>query len=228
MSQLLKISPTMLNDYAIYEYEKYNGILDKQGLIKRWTEKEPPTEKMERGTAYHSLFEHGPENYYNPKTNMYDVPVESGNVYTFSKEIALPAYEFRKQRPLAVYELYDRTVYNVDGQLVVCSKKIDCLNLGVVTDFKVTDRGNYTDYWGSFQHYCYLDAFDDVFQFEIRTYKINESKNTVKETSYIFGREDDMRNKIIDQMRKVLFFLFSNKIESYVTTEFTGMERVRY
>lgn len=122
-------------------------------LIRRILGQEPPSEKMEAGTAFHAALEHAQHG---------DVETLKANGYTFTFEgdftIALPM----------IREVRASKSYMVDGRPFVVSGQVDAIEGKRVEDHKTTGRFDADRYIAGCQWRLYLDIFGaDLFRWNV-------------------------------------------------------------
>lgn len=167
----LRISPSKLEKFRLHVTEAYFGTITKEAVIDYIKGISVPTERMDWGTAFHTIIEEGPEGYFDQELGVCQVPVKSGAIITLDKEDVDAALNYRAAYPTMVHELAINNYFQVNGHEVQMKMILDGINGTDVHECKTTDKpADYSKYENSIQWRCYALATGcrrvqyDVFQ----------------------------------------------------------------
>ena len=169
-------------------YLKLNSVSDEQ-MKRQLLRREPANERMNIGTAWHSVME---------EISSDQILEAEKNGYVFRVdcdcEVILPQ----------IYEIRAKKDYDIDGYTVTLSGKTDGISGNKITDHKLTFNPHPENYFEAYQWRAYLDIFNaDSFEYIIYAAKQNGRKITIydvdKMTMYRYpGMEKDIEKGIRD------------------------------
>lgn len=135
-----------VSNVEAFRYFEQDEEADPQKFIQELLFGIPETDSMRAGTAFHKALEVAP-------TGIQVYKLEAlGHVFTF-------ADDFELQLP-AIRELRASKTYMVDGQPIVISGQVDCIDGIRIDDHKSTSRFDPDRYLSGYQWRLYLDIFN--------------------------------------------------------------------
>jgi hypothetical protein len=172
--ETLFVSPSKLEVYRRYMNQEWRGSVTLQNVVDYIKGVKVWSPKMNFGTAYHYLLEHGPEKYLDHSTGKYVVFRGSmPEPVIFTEPQVEPVIYFREKYPRMVYETIHYYPLEVGGKEICLGMIIDGLNgLEVHEQKTVEGEFNFTNYARSLQWKIYLLATGaNLIQYNVFEYK---------------------------------------------------------
>ncbi len=155
---MYKVTPSLLETYRKFYNEEYNGLITQEKVIEAVKGLTPWTARMELGTAFHAIIEHGAEPFYDPDSDRYIVNADGlPSPFVFQLSEIEEAIKYRNQYPDMTHEVMIENYTNVDGIDIMLRFKVDGLNGGVIHEHKTMKQFPSMDmFHRSLQWRCYL------------------------------------------------------------------------
>ena len=205
MRKVIKVSPSILNEFAQFKggsYEKWGKTQEdfRQYVLGEYS----PNPATSRGTAVHSILEGKPG---------YMVPILIGNhslqahetycvkekemgiIWQFTQKAHDTILDYGKRYAHAAHEIPDTIRIELAGATVYMNMRLDCLDGLELHEFKTSSKPKkYADYYDSLQWRCYMMALPDVQKVNYHVFQMPEAIPgniiaDVKTYSFTYPRE---------------------------------------
>jgi hypothetical protein len=194
MKKVIKVSPSILNEFAQFKggsYEKWGKTQEdfRQYVLGEYS----PNPATSRGTAVHSILEGKPG--VNTLGGVAVHEKELNTKWVFTPDVFLAVHEYGKRYEHAAHEIPDTIRIELAGATVYMNMRFDCLDGLELHEFKTSSKPKkYADYYDSLQWRCYMMALPDVQKVNYHVFQMPEAIPgniiaDVKTYSFTYPRE---------------------------------------
>jgi len=216
----LVVTPSKLERFRLHVTGAYHDTITKEKVIESIRGDVPWNPKMEFGTAFHAIIEHGPESFYNPLTGQYDVKIEGvDEVCTLDPREIIEAVNHRKKYPLMVHEVPAKYYTRVGVLPVRVNMRLDGMNGAECHEHKTTDRpADRTNYEDSIQWRLNLLATGgksvqyNVFQYD----NPRSGPRTITPHSFTFVPYSGMKSEVDKWISRLIEFCEVNDLIPFI------------
>jgi hypothetical protein len=175
MRKVIKVSPSILNEFAQFKggsYEKWGKTQEdfRQYVLGEYS----PNPATSRGTAVHSILEGKPG-----VNTLGGVAVHEKELKTnwvFTPDVFLSVHDYGKRYAHAAHEVADTIRIELARATVYMNMRFDCLDALELHEFKTSSKPKkYADYYDSLQWRCYMMALPDVQKVNYHVFQMPEA-----------------------------------------------------
>jgi len=227
MKPTLRISPTLLNEYASFingDYEKWGKT---QADFKEYVVGiRTPNVHFSRGTAVHSIME-GVELAENGQVYEPELDV----TWQFTPDVIHNIRQYASTFDGAGHEIPLLEWIETPQADVAMHMRLDCLDALTLHEFKTSSKEKrYSDYYTSLQWRCYLNALSDVDVVQYHIIQLPHADpakvlDKVKIYSYEYRREADNKERIMQYLTPLVKWVLEDADMRFrLLVDFTRMK----
>lgn len=216
------LSPSKLETFRCYLKEEYNGYVTKQSVIDTVLGVRKYSKKMDFGTAYHEMLEHGVDSYlcadFEGHEFDYKVKVED-NYFYFKKKDVDPIVHFRNQYPNTSYECWLGFTIKLGNINVRFRSRVDGIEGRLIHEFKTTSNTVKVE---SYERSCQWKLYTlglGVRAVQYHTFQYKMSKDTLKQViplDFKFYRTETTDQEVYSLIHDFIDFCYSQGIEDKI------------
>jgi hypothetical protein len=218
----LSISPTKLETFRLHVTEAYNGTITKNKVVEAIKGLTPWSPKMEFGGAFHEVIEYGSKPFLNPKTGLYEIPIEGfEEPFILTHDEVAVADEYRRKYYSMVHEISTKLQLSINGYNVTMSMRIDSMHGLDVHEIKTTDRTPTRDkYEDSIQWRCYALAIDannvvyDIFKYD------NAKPRNIDQYVFTYNPYPTMEQDIVKRLKQFILFCENEGLMEFIKPKY--------
>lgn len=228
----LVVSPSRIETFRCFIDEEYNGVITQDQVIQDIRGERKFTPKIDFGSAFHAIIEHGTESFESfedGRGKWYVVPVQGpdGDVpYDIHESEITEALKYRNRYSQNVYEPKINAKIQIGNDLVIVAMRIDALNGLCVHEQKTTSRpsGLHDKYYKSIQWKMYaLFTQCHFVQYNIFPYKEPSRNRQHHDVSYFRFRlfpYPELENDVKMWIQRYIEFVDRHELTSFITSKY--------
>ncbi len=229
MRKVIKVSPSVLNEFAQFKggsYEKWGKTQEdfRQYVLGEYS----PNPATSRGTAVHSILEGKPG--VNTLGGVAVHEKELNTKWVFTPDVFLAVHEYGKRYEHAAHEVADTIRIELAGATVYMNMRFDCLDGLELHEFKTSSKPKkYADYYDSLQWRCYMMALPDVQKVNYHVFQMPEAVPgniiaDVKTYSFTYPREANNDATVLTWLNELVgWVLDDSEMFSKLSLDFARM-----
>jgi len=219
----LKLSPSKVEKYRLYNEEEYNGTITRENVIETITGESKYSAKAEFGTAFHAVMQYGKKRFFDPKTGLYLVKADDmPDIVVLKEQEAKYADAYHHAHPNMTWETWHTFLYVLDDRYEIEFRmRFDGIEGDCLHEHKTSSRPmNYGFFESSMQWRCYLIGSEaqrityHVFSYKEPTESRDYREITPSDFSFFPNRE--MHHELNSNLRGLITFCEFNGVMDYI------------
>lgn len=219
------ISPSKLDTFRKFIEDEYNGSITQERVVSSIKGERIFSPKVNFGSAFHAVIEHGAEPYYNPNDGKYHIQDnQMPDKMILSYNEIKGAVEYRNRYPQFMHEVKLKKKIKIGFDEVILNMRVDGAYGNFIHEHKTSESSIDIDmYYRSIQWKCYMYGLDHDSYIQYNHFHVIGGYDGIEYktqyTPFKFYRYPELEVDVIDWIARYLEFVKNQGLEQYALSK---------